>query len=53
MKGNILWGCIVIAIGIIVLLQNMGIISGSIWGYIWPLFIIIVGLSILFHDRKD
>ena len=52
MKGNIIWGSIVIVIGIIVLLENMGIISGSIWNYIWPLFIIVVGLSIIFHDRK-
>jgi hypothetical protein len=52
MKGNIIWGSIVIMIGAIVLLENMGIISGSIWGYIWPIFIIIVGVSIILNDRK-
>jgi hypothetical protein len=52
MKKNIFLGSIVTAIGVILLLEKMGVIPGTVWGYIWPILIIVVGLSILFRDQK-
>ena len=40
-------GLILVAVGAIALAQQMGIISGSIWSYTWPLILIILGLSML------
>lgn len=41
-----------VLVGVLLLLNNLGILKADAWGYIWPLAIIIVGLSILFK-RKD
>lgn len=39
---------ILIGLGVIFLLQNTGVISAQIWGIIWPLFLITLGLYIAF-----
>jgi hypothetical protein len=37
-----------------VILGNMGIIKGDIWGYVWPLFLILLGGSmILKRTRRE
>ncbi len=36
-----------IAIGVIALLIKLGVISGSVWGYAWPVILIILGISFL------
>lgn len=41
-----------VLVGVLLLLNNIGILKADAWGYIWPAAIIIVGLSILFK-RKD
>lgn len=41
------FGLVLITIGIIFLLENMGVITGDAWKYIWPCLIILLGLSIL------
>lgn len=33
--------------GILLLLSNLGILSGDAWDYIWPAAIILLGLSML------
>lgn len=43
---------ILIIIGIVFLLQNLGYISGAAWSIIWPAILITMGLSILLR-RKD
>ncbi len=40
-------GVILIAVGAIAIAQRLGIISGSVWSYTWPLILIILGLSVL------
>lgn len=42
------FGLIILVIGVIALLVKLGIITGSIWGYTWPIVLIIIGLSFIF-----
>ncbi|MDP2909497.1 MAG: DUF5668 domain-containing protein [bacterium] len=49
-------GLIVVFMGVLFLMKNTGLISGDIWPIIWPLLIILLGISILakavkFHRR--
>jgi hypothetical protein len=47
-------GFFLICVGILVILGNMGFIRGDIWQYIWPLFLILLGASmILKRVRRD
>ena len=50
-------GAVVVIFGVLILLQNMGIISRSfdIWNIFWPLVIILIGIKIILekdHTRK-
>ena len=36
---------ILIAIGAVALLVKLGVITGSIWGFTWPVLLIILGMS--------
>ncbi len=38
----------IIIIGVILLLENLGVITGNIWGWIWPSLIILLGLRMFF-----
>ncbi len=42
------FGAIIIAVGIIALLVTTGTVSGSIWQYTWPTVLIIIGLAFIF-----
>ena len=44
-------GVLVLIIGIILLLQNLGLVAGAAWGIIWPILIILVGLGLI-NKRK-
>jgi hypothetical protein len=47
-------GFALICIGILVLLSNMDLIRGDVWNYIWPLILVIFGISlILKRSRRD
>jgi len=43
---------VLILIGILFLLKNLGIITGSIWSILWPLLVIILGLSLLARKKR-
>ena len=45
-------GFILLIIGIVFLLQNLGYISEGAWSIIWPLILIVIGLWILFKKEK-
>ncbi len=51
--GRILPGSILLVLGIVFLLSNYGIIQGDIWGKLWPLFLIVPGLLILFGPDRN
>jgi uncharacterized membrane protein HdeD (DUF308 family) len=42
-------GLALLAVGIIALLVELGVITGSIWSYFWPVLLIILGLVFLFR----
>lgn len=44
-------GLLVLVIGIVFLLQNLGYIGGNVWGIIWPVIIIVVGLSMVMKPK--
>ncbi|MFA5126937.1 MAG: DUF5668 domain-containing protein [Patescibacteria group bacterium] len=46
------FGYFLILLGILWLLQEMGVIMGSFWGFVWPILVIFLGLSIV-ANRKD
>lgn len=50
-KGSITAGFILVGIGFVFLLSNLGIIPNL--GEMWPLFLIIVGASLLIGALRD
>ena len=55
-------GFALICMGILVLLSNMDIIRGNVWNYIWPLILVIFGISLIlkrgrhghwYHDHHN
>jgi len=44
---RLIWGITIFGAGIVLLLQAYDVISGQAWKYIWPLFVIIVGLEFM------
>lgn len=52
-RGNFVWGVIIILIGILFLLSNLGLIPASIniWTLIWPVVLILLGLWFLLGPR--
>jgi hypothetical protein len=44
MKANrIFWGLIIVLLGVLLLLQTMGLLAWSAWSYFWPIFLILLG----------
>ncbi len=41
------FGAIIIAVGVIALLVKTSVLSGSIWDYTWPVVLVIIGLSFI------
>lgn len=50
-RSAYLWAFLVVAIGVVWQLNRLEIIDVSIWSLFWPLFIILVGVSLL-RSRK-
>jgi len=42
------WGLTIFAAGTVLMLQAVEILPGSAWKFIWPTFIAIVGLELMF-----
>ena len=40
-------GLVLVIAGIIFLLEKLGIVTGSVWNYVWPCLVIALGLSII------
>ena len=49
---KMLLGLVLIAVGALALLMKLGIISGSLWGYAWPVILILIGLSFLWGRHR-
>ena len=50
-RGRV-WGALVAAAGVLLLLGNLHLISESVWRIVWPLLLIGVGLRILFRAAR-
>jgi hypothetical protein len=52
---RILWGIILLFVGLVLLLENFNVIEfywRNVWGF-WPIFLIIAGINILFNRNKS
>ncbi len=47
------FGVVVLLVGIVFLLQNLGLIEGSAWNVVWPIIIILFGITILIKPFRD
>lgn len=47
-----MFGLVLVILGVFFLLKNAGIIDGNFWGYLWPILIIFLGLSVMDKDKK-
>ncbi len=45
--GGRVWGSIVLFIGAVFLLNNLGYIHGNVWNFFWPVILIAVGIGML------
>jgi uncharacterized membrane protein len=43
---------VLIVVGVVFLLQNLGYVTGEVWNIVWPAFIILLGISILLKKDK-
>src|SRR5579859_651203 len=51
-SGGVVVGTIIVAVGVILLLDNMGVVrAGDLWQY-WPVALIAVGLSRVVESRR-
>lgn len=51
---NLVWPMILIGIGVIFFLSNLGIVTGGVWDWIatlWPVLLILIGLESLLNRR--
>lgn len=49
-RGRLFWGGVLILFGLLLLLDNLGFLQPlgiSVWNLLWPAFLILIGLSIL------
>lgn len=47
MRSNFFWGSLIVILGSLLLLQNLGILNINIWNLIWPFFLIALGAWII------
>ena len=55
-RGSFFWGLVLLLLGAILLLENLGFLPVSAWGLFWPAVIILLGLWFLWGTtigRKD
>ncbi len=45
--GKLFWGIILVVVGLLLLLSNLGIIAIEIWSAVWAVLLIVMGLGIL------
>ncbi len=45
-------GFLILLIGILMLLDRLGVIHGDFWDYFWPGALIALGISMVLKDRR-
>jgi membrane protein DedA with SNARE-associated domain len=51
MYGTIFWGIILILLGVLLILEHVGLLDMDLWE-LWPVIFIFIGLNMLFRPRK-
>ena len=46
-RNSPFWGTMIVLLGVMFLLNTMGIVSFDVWQYFWPVLLILLGLSFL------
>ncbi len=46
------FGVLLLAMGILMLLEKLGVIYGDFWDYLWPVAIIALGASMIVDRKK-
>jgi hypothetical protein len=50
-SGGLFWGVLILLVGGLLLLRNLGFITVNVWGMVWPLMLILAGVWVLFGLR--
>ncbi|HKJ27396.1 MAG TPA: DUF5668 domain-containing protein, partial [Anaerolineales bacterium] len=54
-RGSLVWPILLVGLGVVFLLNNLGIISWNVWSLLvrmWPVLLVAVGLDLLFGRRS-
>ncbi len=51
-SSRLVWGLVLLGLGLIFLLSNFGFFPPGLWGRWWPLILIAIGLIILLRRRE-
>lgn len=43
-RNSYFWGIVIIIVGIMLFMDNMGILRVNVWGLIWPVFLVLLGM---------
>jgi hypothetical protein len=46
-RGSVFWGVVLLVLGLLLLLGNLGIVAVNVWGAVWAVVLIALGLGIL------
>jgi hypothetical protein len=44
-------GIMLLLLGVLMLLQQIGVITGSIWGFFWPAVVIAIGVHLIMKGK--
>ena len=50
--NRIVWAILLVALGFLFLANNLGFINVNVWGLIWPVFLILMGISFLIGTSR-
>lgn len=45
-------GVLLVLLGALMLLDRLGIISGPVWDYFWPLALVALGVSMIVKNKR-
>ncbi|MCB2230716.1 hypothetical protein KQH82_08365 [bacterium] len=45
-------GVLLLILGVLLLLREMGLIYGNVWDYVWPIALIALGASMIFKNKR-
>jgi membrane protein implicated in regulation of membrane protease activity len=52
MTGRMIWGVLFIAFGVLAFVDQLGVLPGGAWNYVWPLALIAVGAAVLLRSGR-